>query len=113
MNTDEAFDPPLERALGYPARVAILGVLTEARDQELGASEIAARADLAASTFHEHRDPLRSLGFLERTSGDGYPTYSLAETPQVEALDELDEALAAFYDESGQEDESAVREFVK
>ncbi|WP_435364253.1 winged helix-turn-helix domain-containing protein [Haloarchaeobius sp. DYHT-AS-18] len=112
MPGQQSFDPPLTQALAYPARVAILGILVERHDERLGASEVATEADLSPSTFHEHRDALIDLGLMEKHDGEGYPSYSLADTEQTAILRELNTVLSRLYAE--QEDFSAsVEEFVE
>ncbi|WP_267640048.1 winged helix-turn-helix domain-containing protein [Haloarchaeobius amylolyticus] len=112
MGTPRSFEPPLTRALAYPARVAILGVVVERPDERLGASEIASEANLSPSTFHDHREELIDLGLLEKHDGEGYPSYSLADTDQTAQLAELNATLSRVYAE--REDYAAsVEEFVE
>ncbi|WP_435333298.1 helix-turn-helix domain-containing protein [Haloarchaeobius sp. TZWWS8] len=112
MDADEPFDQPLYRALRYPARVAILAVFVERRGEALGATTVARDAGLAVSTFHDHRDTLVDLEFVERHDEEGYPSYTLAETKQARLLCELDSVLSDVY---GRREDVAVsvEEFVE
>ncbi|WP_439026859.1 winged helix-turn-helix domain-containing protein [Haloarchaeobius sp. DT45] len=112
MRSQQSFDPPLTRALAYPARVAILGILVERHDERLGASEIAAAADLSPSTFHGHREALIDLGLMEKHEGEGYPSYSLADTNQATILVELNTTLSRVYAER-EGFAASVEEFVE
>ncbi|WP_435358991.1 hypothetical protein [Haloarchaeobius sp. DFWS5] len=112
MREDDSFEPALLRALQYPARVAILATLVEHRDESLGATTITAEAGLAASTFHSHRETLLDLELVEKHEGDGYPSYSLADTEQARLLADLDEALQRAY-ERRDDFVTSVEEFVE
>lgn len=104
---------PFTMAFRYPARVAIVGVLVDARDDPLGATDVARQAGIAQSTFHDHRDDLRDLGLLERHDDGAYPTYSLAETDCARALVALVDELETAYSTMEEAHEESVEEFLQ
>jgi ArsR family transcriptional regulator, arsenate/arsenite/antimonite-responsive transcriptional repressor len=65
----------LAKALGHPARVRILRLLS-VRDTCV-TRELAPELELAASTVSEHLRILREAGLIETRSADGRPCYCL------------------------------------
>jgi DNA-binding transcriptional ArsR family regulator len=112
MPSDATFESPISQALGYPARVAILGVLVESREETLGATSIATQAGIDPSTFHDHREALLNLGFMRKHEQTGYPTYSLANTERAKLLVELNDSLVRASEDSAAYQES-VEEFLE
>lgn len=89
----EAFadETPLVVLLGQPARVKIISVLVDERQQDLSISEIARQAGIARSTVYDHLDELVTLGVAEFTRESGASQrYQLADTEIAQRLYELD-----------------------
>jgi len=65
----------LAKALGHPARVRILRLLSD-RDTCV-TRELAPELELAASTVSEHLRILREAGLVQTRTADGRPCYCL------------------------------------